>query len=93
MFRNQTIDKIYMVLKYLITTYTCRALTQIIHLLLMYLLLVSFVVKRIYIIIYLRNILLFNDLSVTANRKKHLMNTCFLKYLKNISSPSDFEKI
>ena len=93
MFRNQTIDKIYMVLKYLITTYTCRALTQIIHLLLMYvqvmyLLLVSFVVKRIYIIIYLRNILLFNDLSVTANRKKHLMNTCFLKYLKNISSPS-----
>ena len=61
----------------------------------MYLLLVSFVVKRInmYIIIYLRNILLFNDLSVTANRKKHLMNTCFLKYLKNISSPSDFEKI
>ena len=58
----------------------------------MYLLLVSFVVKRIYIIIYLRNILLFNDLSVTANRKKHLMNTCFLKYLKNISSPSDFEK-
>ena len=59
----------------------------------MYLLLVSFVVKRIYIIIYLRNILLFNDLSVTANRKKHLMNTGFLKYLKNISSPSDFEKI
>ena len=38
-------------------------------------------------------VLLFNDLSVTANRKKHLMNTCFLKYLKNISSPSDFEKI
>ena len=59
----------------------------------MYLLLVSFVVKRIYIIIYLRNILLFNDLSVTANPKKTLINICFLKYLKNISSPSDFEKI
>ena len=37
----------------------------------MYLLLVSFVVKRIYIIIYLKNtcILLFNDSSVTTNRK------------------------
>ena len=29
-FRNQTIDNIYMVLKYLITTYTCRALTRLI---------------------------------------------------------------
>ena len=64
----------------------------------MHLLLVSFVVKRIYIIIYLRNILLFNDLSVTANRKKKKKKKTFdeymfLKYLKNISSPSDFEKI